>query len=102
MENYVNNKGLNMALSTAKEIENSLSKCAPELWQMAVDHARIPNDSDARQLIAHALMLNVAVKVNGKNYVALRSNVTSYIHPSSSLFGLKELPEVMLLDSIEI
>lgn len=92
MDNYINNKALGMVLSTVKEIEDTLSKSAPLLWRDG--QTREATADDIRQLIAHALMLNVALKVN-KNYVALRSNVTSYIHPSSSFFSKKdELPDV--------
>jgi len=93
MENFINNKALNMAQSTAVEIKSYLQRGAARLWRETGNQNREPTDQDLQQLVAQAFVLNVAFLVN-KNYVALRSDVMTYIHPGSVFFRGIELPKV--------
>lgn len=92
MENYINNKAMNMAFSTAQEIELHLKRNASHIWKKD-NQNRQPTEEEVQKLIAQAFVLNVAYKVN-KNYVALRADVITYVHPGSVFFRGKELPQV--------
>lgn len=92
MENYINNKAMSMAWSTAQEIELHLTRNARHIWRRS-NQDREATHEELQQLIAQAFVLNVAYKVN-KNYVALRADVMTYIHPGSVFFREKELPQV--------
>ena len=92
MENYINIKAMNMACSTAQEIELHLKRNAAHVWKKE-NQNRQATDEEVQQLIAQAFVLNVAYRVN-KNYVALRADVMTYVHPGSVFFRGKELPQV--------
>ena len=92
MENYINNKAMNMACSTAQEIELHLKRNAAHVWKKE-NQSRQATNEEVQQLIAQAFVLNVAYRVN-KNYVALRADVMTYVHPGSVFFRGKELPQV--------
>ena len=95
MENFINNKAMNMAQSTAEEIETYLQRGAAHLWRRIGTQNRVPTEQDLQQLVAQAFVLNVAFLIN-KNYLALRSDVMTYIHPGSVFFRDVELPKVYL------
>lgn len=92
MDNYINNKAMNMAWSTAQEIETSLQRNAMHIWRRN-DQSREATDEEMQQLIAQAFVLNVAYQAN-KNYVALRANTMTYVHPGSVFFRGTELAQV--------
>ena len=91
-QNYVNNKAMNMALSTSQEIQLHLRRNASHMWKRA-NQDRQATDEELLQLIAQAFILNVAYQVN-KNYVALRADTMTYVHPGSVFFRHKEPPQV--------
>lgn len=81
-----------MALSTAQEIEINLKRNAMHVWRRH-DQSKEANNEELQQLIAQAFVLNVAYKVN-KNYVALRADTMTYVHPGSVFFREVELAQV--------
>lgn len=94
MENFINNKAMTMALSTSEEIQLHLQRNARQIWRKT-NQDRKATDEELQQLIAQAFILNVAYRVN-RNFVALRANTMTYIHPGSVFFGEKELPQVSI------
>lgn len=98
MENFINNKAMTMALSTSEEIQLHLQRNALQIWRKT-NQDRKATDEELQQLIAQAFILNVAYRVN-RNFVALRANTMTYIHPGSVFFGEKELPKVITYQSI--
>lgn len=93
MENYINNKAMSMVWSTAQEIELHLKRNAFHIWRGGNSQDREATHEELQQLIAQAFVLNVAFQVH-KNYVALRADVMTYIHPGSVFFREKQLPQV--------
>lgn len=83
---------MNMALTTAQEIEQHLTRDASHIW-MKTDQRREPTSEELQQIIAQAFVLNVAYRVS-KNYMALRAGTMTYIHPGSVFFSGKDLPKV--------
>ncbi|XP_059353084.1 uncharacterized protein LOC130692190 [Daphnia carinata] len=98
MENFINNKAMNMASSTSEEIQLHLLRNARQIWRKA-NQDRKATDEELQQLIAQAFILNVAYRVN-RNYVGLRADTMTYIHPGSVFFDEKELPQVITYQSI--
>lgn len=92
MENYINNKAMSMALATSQEIQLHLKKNAQQIWRKA-NQDRKATEEELQQLIAQAFILNVAYRVN-RNFMALRANTMTYIHPGSVFIGEKEPPQV--------
>lgn len=84
---------MNMASSTAKEIEQFLQRGATPVWKKAERQDLVASERDLQQLIAQAFVLNVAFLVN-RNYIALKSEVMTYVHPGSKFFKGVDLPKV--------
>lgn len=92
MQNYINNKAMNMAMSTSHEIQLHLKRSAAINWKKT-NQDRQATEEELQKLIAQAFVLNVAYQVN-KNYVALRADTMTYVHPGSVFFRHKEPPQV--------
>ena len=82
-----------MALTTSKEIETYMLRGASHLWKKCQKQNLEATNQDLQQLTAQAFLLNVAHLVN-KNYIALRADVLTYVHPGSTFFRDKEMPKV--------
>jgi len=95
MDNFVNHKAMNMVLTTAREIETYMLRGASYLWKKCQLQNLEATNHDLQQLAAQAFLLNVALLVN-KNYIALRADVLTYVHPGSIFFRDKEMPKVIL------
>ena len=100
LDNYVNNKSMNMAKTTRNEICCVLER-SPVWKKSANQNAVIEKDEDIGRLVAQAFVLNVAVQVD-RMYLALRADVLTWIHPGSNFFALKstELPQVVVFQNI--
>jgi len=85
---------MNTVLSTAKEIEAYMLRGASYLWKKCPKQNSKATNQDLQQLAAQAFLLNVAFLVN-KNYIALRADVLTYIHPGSIFFREREMPKVI-------
>ncbi|KAL6041141.1 hypothetical protein QOT17_025060 [Balamuthia mandrillaris] len=85
-ENFINNKALMMATSTARELRRGLMRL--KLWQLSSDQSVEPSSDDLRWLAFNALLLNAAQRQHKGMFRSLLLDTMACVHPSSAVFQL--------------